>query len=85
MMAKSLLRFDGYDGEFYYFSTKSWTGTGAEYTISVNVSTGKVECTCMDAVCRHKQVRIHRPQDGWSCKHMRAVINWIQQRSQAQQ
>lgn len=79
-----LIRFDGADSDYWYWSTRSWTNPAAteDYTMSLDRRSGFWHCTCMDAVCRCKTdlVTAKEPR---VCKHVRAVIQWQQQRIDA--
>ncbi len=78
MAVEGLIRFDGADNDHWMFSTDSWSGTGEEYTITINRRDGTIYCTCMDAVCRRKQDRIYAKEPR-ICKHARAVLRWANQ------
>lgn len=58
-----LLRCDGADNDFFYFSTPSWTrGNQIEHTITIDRHTGIIRCTCEDATYRCKSDLITQPE-----------------------
>lgn len=75
-----LLRMDGADADFIWFSTDSWTrpGVGLEHTIAICKRTGVISCTCEDAVCRKKRGDLLDPTLP-RCKHAVAVVRWCKQ------
>ena len=78
MPVEGLINCDGADNDYWYFSTRSWSGTAEEYTIVIDRRNGTIQCTCMDAVCRHKTDRIYAKTPN-VCKHARAVLRWAAQ------
>lgn len=78
MPVVGLIRFDGYDNDYCWFTQQSWTTPGVEYTQDICKRTGIMSCSCMDSVCRHKRDRIHAKQPRL-CKHCLAVLRWIDQ------
>lgn len=78
MAVEGLIKFDGADADFIWFSTHSWTGGPDDYTIAICKRTGIVSCTCMDASCRRKRDLITAEQPR-ICKHAQAVLRWADQ------
>lgn len=74
-MSGGRIRLDGADGEYWYFSSRSWSGSDTEYTVAVCRRTGWVECTCPDSVCRRKGSYWWKPNN--LCKHAREVVRLI--------
>lgn len=72
-----LIRYDGNDGDFMYFSCPSWSREDIRHDITVCKRTGIVTCTCEDAVCRRKSWDI-LGQDGQDiCKHVRNLRAYV--------
>jgi hypothetical protein len=70
---ESMIRMDGSDHDFFYFSVFSFTHPGVRYEVCICKRRLTIECSCMDCQCRKKRRKV------WEdvlemCKHSRAVI-----------
>ena len=72
-----LIRFDGADNDYIYFSTPSWTTKGVEYELTINKRDGEVLCQCLGSRCHKKSANLvdlleGKPTD--TCKHCKVLV-----------
>lgn len=67
-----MVRLDGADGDFIYFSAES-RSREEPHTVIICKRTGIISCTCEDCTYRKKQSHILYPVD--MCFHCRAVLH----------
>ncbi len=70
----NLIRFDGADSEYLYFSTASMSMTGIRYTITIRKSDGYMECDCMGASCHKYKGKLG--DNVCRCKHQISLIKF---------
>lgn len=74
---KPLMRLVGRDADFLYFTTRSWTDPATFYDLGICARTGRVYCTCTDAVCRKRESYLLPEFDSTynPCKHARLLLD----------